>query len=275
MNKKITIITASLLVGFGLLMTNGETLIANNGGPGGGNSSSGGDSGSSCGQGGCHGGGHIAGNSYIVTDIPAGGYVPGTEYNVTLSGSDRGKSKFGFEFAAEDASNATAGTLAPGASPVAREQLRGNGHLVHTASGTTGTAGSFGWQFKWTAPSAGTGSVTFSTAVLFANGNGNNGGDSTRISSLTVNEDLSVGLNELTKLEVKTYPNPVVNELNISLEKADNGVINIFDASGKSVKNININSNTLLVDVSDLIAGNYVLQVSQNGLIHNEILIKK
>ena len=44
------------------------------------------------------------------------------------------------------------------------------------------------WSLDWTAPSAGSGTVTFSLAVMAANGNGNNAGDGWQINS-SVSED--------------------------------------------------------------------------------------
>lgn len=273
MKGKITLLALGTLAGT-MLLINSNNLVANGGGAPGGNSSSGGDSGNSCGQGGCHGGGHtVSSSALIVTDIPGSGYIPGNTYNVTVTGVDGGYSKFGFELAAEDGSNNTAGTLA--ASLSGREQLRGNGHLTHTISGTTGASGNFGWNGTWVAPTAGTGTVTFSTSVLFADGNGGNSGDSTVVSSITVSEDLTASISDISQIKANVFPNPVVEELNIKVDVTDYVFYQLFNANGKLVKKFQSNTELTTISLSELKSGTYFLHAHSSEASFVKLIQKK
>lgn len=275
MKRKITLLGVVGITAISSLLLNTNTnLIANSGGSVGGYSNSVGDNGNSCGQGGCHGGGHIVDlTGYIITDIPVGGYVPGNTYTISVTGPDRGKSKFGFELSAEDNAGNTLGSLTPSVS--GREQLKANGQVTHTNSGNTVTGGSFGWQASWVAPNSGAGDVTFSTSVLFANGNGNNSGDSTRVSSLTIGEDATTNINDKESDIKKLYPNPVVNELNIELSNNLERTVSIINSAGKVVKKVQMKSSFINLDLSDLTKGVYVVSVDRNGAKFTQAFIKK
>lgn len=274
MKKKITLISVTAITITLLLFNPNDKLIANSGGSVGGFSSSVGDNGNSCGQGGCHGGGHIMDAvGYITTNIPATGYIPGNVYTIQLMGDNRGRAKFGFELSAENNAGATIGTLAT--SGTGREQLKSNGQITHTNTGNTGANGDFGWEAMWTAPSIGSGDVSFSASVLFANGNGGNSGDSTRISKLTVSEDLTVSLNEINKEIKSLYPNPVINDLTISLETAGNSIARIINREGKLVKQKQFNGKQGVIDFSDLEKGLYVVSIEKNNTSYTRAIIKQ
>ena len=92
----------------------------------------------------------------------AGGYTPGTTYSLTWDGGPHVSGEGGFNL------DASAGTWSNLGSQV---QLA-NGELTHSSDSLRS------WSADWTAPSAGSGDVDFDLAVLYANGNGANSGDS-------------------------------------------------------------------------------------------------
>lgn len=127
----------------------------------------------------CHGGTATTSPGWITSDIPGSGYVPGETYQITATNSLTGDGKkYGFEVSPQSTSGTLLGTLAAGTG----SQLVGGGKYV-THSLATLTTNS--WTFSWTAPAAGTGSVTFYGA--FARGNPG----LVTLSTLTVNEALS------------------------------------------------------------------------------------
>ncbi len=270
MKTKITLGTFAILLA--LFFSSYNDVIANAGGSPGGRSSSGGDSGSSCGQGGCHGGGHTIQNGIITTNIPTSGYTPGMTYRINVAGTSGSGTKFGFEFAAENTSNATAGTLAA-ASAGSREQIRSNGHATHTSTGNSGVSGNFGWQLDWTAPVSGTGNVRFSSAVLVANNNGMNSGDATLIDSTIVSEATTTFISELNENNTKLYPNPVENNLNIFSENSKINRVLIFNVEGKIVLDAAINS-VDQIDVSNLIKGVYFVTVKSDEAQFTQRILK-
>ncbi|MCC7453571.1 MAG: T9SS type A sorting domain-containing protein [Crocinitomix sp.] len=75
---------------------------------------------------------------------------------------------------------------------------------------------------------------------------------------------------ELTTLSV--YPNPATNELSISIsEEMVNAVYTITDLAGKTVLTDNFTTTFMNVDLSSLVAGQYILTVSSE----NEVMTEK
>jgi hypothetical protein len=172
MNKALLLFVAAVLLVVGL--TSFETLYPT-GAPAG-YTGSPGDGGNNCTS--CHGGSPTTSAGWITSNIPGSGYVAGTTYQITATNSLTGSGKFGFEISPQNASGTLLGTLAAGTN----SQLIGSGkYITHTnASPSIST-----WTFNWTAPAAGTGTVTFYGA--FAR---NKPGPVT-LSTLVVNEALS------------------------------------------------------------------------------------
>jgi large repetitive protein len=102
----------------------------------------------------CHGGTATTSTGWITSNIPAGGYVAGQTYQITATNSITGTGKFGFEVSPQNATGTLLGTLAAGSG----SQLVGSNKYV-THSNASSSLSS--WTFNWTAPSAGTGNVTF------------------------------------------------------------------------------------------------------------------
>lgn len=67
-----------------------------------------------------------------------------------------------------------------------------------------------------------------------------------------------VGIANTELEQVRVYPNPVRNSLNI--ENANNLQVNIYAANGQLVKNVTVNGNTT-ISVSDLSAGLYIMKM--------------
>ena len=112
----------------------------------------------------------------ITTNIPSAGYTPGTTYTVTATVNYAGRTRFGFEVSPQNASGTKLGTLINTGN---QTKLVGSGkYVTQTQAGNSGT-GTKSWTFNWTAPAAGTGTVTFYGALMAANNNGGTSGDAT------------------------------------------------------------------------------------------------
>ena len=68
----------------------------------------------------------------------------------------------------------------------------------------------------------------------------------------------NVGIANTELEQVRVYPNPVRNSLNI--ENANNLQVNIYAANGQLVKNVTVNGNAT-ISVSDLSAGLYIMKM--------------
>jgi hypothetical protein len=78
-----------------------------------------------------------------------------------------------------------------------------------------------------------------------------------------------IGLSENNFVDVTPYPNPTTQFLNIPLNNLNGAAqLNIFDATGRMISsdNVNVQNNTLTVDVQDMATGIYTFTMSfENG----------
>jgi hypothetical protein len=160
----------------------------------------------------CHGG--LAVNSGPATRTltfngsAASSYVPGQTYNLSLTVTRATRNKYGFQLKVEDGQGGDAGTLI---STTNRTWLQ-QGYLNQSGSGNTSTSsGTITWNFQWTAPAAGTGSVTFYFSSNAANNNGSTSGDEIYTDAVTLLESSpSYTISGLLQYD-NTAGTPVVN----------------------------------------------------------------
>lgn len=248
-----------------ILITGVFTLLffnSNKGGAPDGRSSSPGDGGSTCTA--CHGGSALNMASLITTDIPVTGYVPGQTYNITISGDD-GRTRYGFQMASEMAGGAKVGSF----TPTTETNLLSSGNITHdnTSIDFTGTVGS--WVVQWTAPSAGTGDVTFYSSFLAADGNGgtSGGGDQVFKGSTTVTEGIPSDINDHAQgLRISTYPNPATDRLVVN----SNSIVasaKIVDMSGKIWKvETGLGGKSVQFNILNLPTGYYTIIVTDENV---------
>lgn len=158
----------------------------------------------------------VNGAILITSNVPSGGYISGNTYQITVRAAHTTFNKFGFQASPQTNSGALVGTLAT--TNNTETQLVGSGkYVTHKSAGTAGSSipmvGNFKeWSFNWTAPSAGTGNVTFYAAAILANANNQNSGDSLVKGTLVINESATNGIQSINATN-KTfiYPNPANN----------------------------------------------------------------
>lgn len=218
---------------------------------------------------GCHSGALNSGPGMpsITSSGLSGGYVPGQTYTITGSIVNASINKFGFEITAErDADNSKTGTLI--VTDVARTKFINGGNAVTHKSGGTGGSGNASWSFDWTAPPAGTGSITFYGAFNATNGNNGSSGDLVYTTSFQVNEIIST---EITSLEeankIAIYPNPTTNFINLNTNEKITS-ISIYNIEGQTIIN---NNNSKRIDISNFPNGIYFVSF----LIDNQTITKK
>ena len=102
----------------------------------------------------------------------AGGYTPGSTYSLVWDGGPHISGDGGFNLVASAGSWSSLGT----------DVQLASGELTHSSDASRS------WSADWTAPTSGTGDVDFDLAVLYANGNSQNTGDSWGTGTWTLSE---------------------------------------------------------------------------------------
>ena len=188
-NYKIPVVLFFVAVALIFIDALNNPTISNNAGAPAGRTGSPGDGGLTCAISGCHLPGPTPATmaGWITSNIPGTGYVPGSTYTITATATRPGHVEFGFEISPQNNAGTLLGTLVVTNST--ETQLVGaNKYITHKLAGTSGPSGTKTWNFNWTAPVAGTGTVTFYGAFNVTNSNNNSSGDTIYKSTLVVSE---------------------------------------------------------------------------------------
>jgi len=182
--------------------------------------------------------------SIAITASPllTNGYVPGTKYTITVTVSQTGLSLFGFDFEALTNATTNGGTISLLSPSTDVKTLASSTRLDAVQTGTgNNTANSHAFSFYWTAPATGSGTVTFYTAGLAANGDGDTPGDYCYTTSLALSENTSgIAESAASNFNFSVSPNPASSNLNVkfNLNQASTVDMNMFDITGKKVANL-------------------------------------
>ncbi|NJM80914.1 MAG: hypothetical protein HC854_17215 [Flavobacterium sp.] len=126
----------------------------------------------------CHSGGSYSPSiSLNITDNggnPITDYIPGQEYNLSfqITNTNGTPGGYGMQATALLANNAAAGTFSTPSSNAQIIPLSGRSYFEHNMRSATPT-----FTSKWTAPSSGSGAITFYFVGNAVNGNGGTSGD--------------------------------------------------------------------------------------------------
>jgi hypothetical protein len=262
MNTKQQIVAVSLcitLISIGIFTNS----FAKTGGAPDGNTGSPGD-GQTCAHVGCHTGTGTFKADVITSDVPAEGYLSDASYTITVTISEAGKTKFGFQASPQDLIGNKIGTMT--LINATETKLTGlSKYITHTSPGTSGTD-SKTWSFKWT-PGAVHGTATIYAAVNASNDDGHASGDHIYFSSLALNESPDNTPTAISAIQLNNtviINNPVVNYLDIQFtQQTGKYSASIFDLSGRKIFE-NISTQNCSINVTDFANGTYLLYIS-NG----------
>lgn len=245
--------------------------------------------GNTCVQSGCHGGSVLTpGSSDVTLNIGTGSpttplnaafeYAGGTQYNIAmLLNSSTGR--YGFQIVALNSSNAQAGTMTvTNAATTKINTSAGRQYMGHLNASTTKN-----WSFKWTAPVATTGPVTFYYCYATEDGDGNPGSNVIYKSSVTINAAASSVNDISTKLsDLNIFPNPVSNEFGLTFDLKQNSdvAVDLYTIDGKLSKQL-INQKIAeghfsnQFDISHLPTGVYLVNMVVDGVAETRKLFKQ
>ena len=232
---------------------------------------------------GCHGGTGSATTVTITVDsastsVPVTHYVPGFTYTIKIHGTNSSSNpKFGFQFTSvkgTGVSQTQAGTCSGFPAQVAITPLSGLSIVEQTAAITATTAGVYDESFTWIAPSTGAGNITLYCTLNAVNGNAlADGGDICNNTSVVLAQeaDLSVASGISNATEIKAFPNPATDNLNLQFANAvaGNYAVLVYDLNGKCIASssveVSATSQTANVNTAGWMPGFYQLVVAKDG----------
>lgn len=95
------------------------------------------------------------------------------------------------------------------------------------------------------------------------------------VSRETVDYNRAMGVDN-NKFNLKVYPNPCVDYIQLELENPNANYYRVYDLQGRIVmEEANFNTEVNKIDVSNLTNGYYILEVSQDGALVKEKFLKK
>jgi hypothetical protein len=214
---------------------------------------------------------------------PVTSYIPGQQYTArvsvnTLTGSP---ARWGFQMIAlKDAGNTDLDGFSdqnPNNYKIATVNSTGRTYAEHDNASTSNV-----FNVTWTAPAAGTGSVTFYAAGNAVNNNGLNNGDGASFSNLKLTEgSVSSTQNpDAERIGLRLWPNPATSVVNISVNllQAGDYRLSLHDLSGRLVwesnQALSAGENLLNIPVAEMEAGLYFATLSGGGIAANVKVVK-
>lgn len=207
-----------------------------------------------------------------TTSVPVtdGKYVPGKTYTIVELGSNTSASQshFGFQVVSVNGSGSQAGSFgivnATNTQPFSAGGLNGAEHKAPIAK----SGNVFNPDIHWTAPVAGTGTVTFRIAVNAVNNDNSSAGDQPNVGTATLTEKTASSVNTLEATRFRLFPNPAAGNMTLDMSKAPEGAyaVKAFDMSGKVLLNrqlqVSGGSKSFDLSTASLPAGLYHLLIS-------------
>lgn len=210
-------------------------------------------------------------------------YVPGQQYTarVTVTAVTGNPQGYGFQMIAlKDTGNVDLDGFTdqnPNNYKIATVNSTGRTYAEHDNVSTPNT-----FNVKWTAPPAGTGSVTFYAAGNAVNKNGLNSGDGASFSSLKLTEGSSTSTQnpDAERIALRVLPNPATTEatLSVNLPQAGKYRLAVFDLSGRLVsetfQQLSAGYNLLALPVASWDAGVHFATLAGAGISANVKVVK-
>ena len=207
------------------------------------------------------------GTPSISTDIPVDGYRAGVTYSITTAIAQNGRDKFGFQLTSENSSNNKAGTFI--ATSLTRSQS--DFYITHGFDpASSAGVDSKSWTFDWVAPSnVGNGDITFYGGFNAANGNNLRTGDNIYTTTITVQESVFSGAEELPAFlkSFSMHPNPTSGIVSVAygLQTSISSVgLKVISMNGNVLLERSIKSaskHTEMLDVREFPPGLYLMQI--------------
>ncbi len=145
-----------------------------------------------------------------------------------------------------------------------------HGMKLSPTTGTGGPSSTIVESFTWTAPVAGTGTISFWAAVNCLNNVvGADAGDKWNTNHVVISEwPVVTSVAEVaTSLGINAYPNPVVNNLNLQTDNTGTYTVHAFGLNGRCIatEQVSINGTPAGINTSNWAPGFYQVVVEKDG----------
>lgn len=231
----------------------------------------------------CHSAGAFS--SGIEVDMldngtPTTTYEAGKTYTLRVKATNSGSpAGYGFQAVALKSDDSQAGSFGTPPTGIQVTTLAGRDYAEQSSRSNDST-----FEIEWEAPEAGSGDVNIHAAVVVANGMAGSAGDGSAFlnTPVTLSEVISSTNDADGLLEsITIFPNPVGDELQLLLNSKENAdyQLLISNMQGQIVysQRIGLTAGEQLnsIDVSQLAAGVYSLQLTDGLLRSTRALVKK
>ncbi|HWB62063.1 MAG TPA: choice-of-anchor V domain-containing protein [Chitinophagales bacterium] len=198
-------------------------------------------------------------------------YNPGQTYYIEFKPNltNGNSTRYGFQMTSLDASGNMAGAFAVlNSSNSSTQSLLSRNYIGHKNANSNND-----WLFKWTAPAAGTGAITFYYAANIANGNNDNSGDSIYLGTTTLSPVTATGIDNPIASNFNylgVYPNPSYNNyihLDFNNISGNEAFVSLFTLDGKKIQEdvfkTTVGLNSLLLNLNpSIVKGIYLVQLA-------------
>lgn len=207
------------------------------------------------------------------TPVTNNEYVPGKTYTIAELGSSTAGSQthFGFQVVAVNGAGHQAGNFTIVNSTNTQTFTSGNLTGAENKTAIAKSGNTCNPQIKWTAPAAGTGSVSFRVALNVVNNNNNTSGDQPNLGTVTLSEKPAASVAGVPAAGIRLFPNPSSGNVTLDMGNINDGTytLNAFDMNGKVLmaRQLHVSGRNKLMELptEELAAGLYHLQVSGPG----------
>ncbi|MDX1685867.1 MAG: choice-of-anchor V domain-containing protein [Saprospiraceae bacterium] len=283
MKRQLLFLFATLTFGYFLLTSSsgGRAASANEG-----NTGAPGDNSRTCVN--CHNGGPISVDLDLevldLDDNVVTEYEPGENYRIRVTIRNTGNtnpSAHGFQMVALDAPlNVDGEDINNWVDTIANNYMiasaRGRSYVEHDGPSTSNE-----FLVEWQAPTTSSGTISFYAAGNGVNRNGRNTGDGAAVDRLEIIEKSPTSSkDEISQIDIKLWPNPASDILNIEIPEADKISVELMDLRGTTIFQINeIVGKQVSIPVRELslIEGLYIVRArnAEGGTTVRRVLISQ
>lgn len=214
---------------------------------------------------------------------PVDNYTPGQTYRVKVTNNVVSGNPFGYGFqivSLEAPEGVNANDLQAFSNPASNVKLavanNGRQYAEHNGQSDINT-----FEVDWTAPQAGTGTITFYSCGNAVNDNNMSSGDGAACNSLELQESSPSSTTDAENfVKIFLFPNPVQDEMKLQLisSVAATFQIDVYDMQGRLIMTDDIDfvagENIYLYDVSRFSRGTYLVKFSNDDKIAVAKLLK-